>query len=118
MPLKCHHCLIHTAISMAHDERGAAVGQHQSLLVLSLLISLLLLSLDIQCVNQASFLCIAYVVLAEWTMIGAQSNPWSWIDPGAFALVGAGQLIHSRRSSCRSSRARDVAGRHAAAHRP
>lgn len=24
-------------------------------------------------------------------MIGAQSNPWSWIDPGAFALVGAGK---------------------------
>jgi len=35
-------------------------------------------------------LCAVYVC-AEWTAIGAQSNPWSWIDPGAFALVGAGK---------------------------
>jgi hypothetical protein len=31
----------------------------------------------------------------EWTSIGASSNPWSWIDPGAFALVGAGEDCHA-----------------------
>ena len=25
----------------------------------------------------------------------ASSNPWSWIDPGAFALVGAGAFMAS-----------------------
>lgn len=34
-------------------------------------------------------------LLSKWTAIGAQSNPWSWIDPGAFALVGAGAFMTS-----------------------
>lgn len=33
---------------------------------------------------------------AGWTMAGALSNPWSWIDPGAFALVGAGAAAVSK----------------------
>ncbi|WIA10530.1 hypothetical protein OEZ86_000660 [Tetradesmus obliquus] len=34
-------------------------------------------------------------LLSSWTMAGALSNPWSWIDPGAFALVGAGAFMSS-----------------------
>eukprot|EP00878_Enallax_costatus_P009157 GHUV01009572.1.p1 GENE.GHUV01009572.1~~GHUV01009572.1.p1 ORF type:complete len:712 (+),score=175.93 GHUV01009572.1:218-2353(+) len=34
-------------------------------------------------------------LLSRWTTAGALSNPWSWIDPGAFALVGAGAFMGS-----------------------
>ncbi|KAF8068428.1 clcD [Scenedesmus sp. PABB004] len=34
-------------------------------------------------------------LLSSWTTAGTASNPWSWIDPGAFALVGAGAFMSS-----------------------
>eukprot|EP00879_Flechtneria_rotunda_P016612 GHRR01017382.1.p1 GENE.GHRR01017382.1~~GHRR01017382.1.p1 ORF type:complete len:460 (+),score=151.82 GHRR01017382.1:797-2176(+) len=33
--------------------------------------------------------------LSSWTTIGTLTNPWSWVDPGAFALVGAGAFMSS-----------------------
>jgi hypothetical protein len=40
--------------------------------------------------------CLLPRMAAGWTMAGALSNPWSWIDPGAFALVGAGAAALAR----------------------
>ncbi|KAI8462301.1 MAG: voltage gated chloride channel-domain-containing protein, partial [Monoraphidium minutum] len=38
---------------------------------------------------------IARKQLAAWVGADAMANPWSWIDPGAFALVGAGAFMSS-----------------------
>ena len=38
---------------------------------------------------------IAHNRLAAWVGAAASSNPWSWIDPGAFAMVGAGAFMAS-----------------------